>query len=191
MRFLLGVTMAGVGVLLLGIVIVVANGSSPPEPVVIVHGPDYNEPASTNIPAEQHEAPVPEAVSGNSSEDHTLHEDGRIYSVALIDATPEIPVGEKVFAQGRLENFDYASGMRSRPFAIVKDEQQPERTLLCAMTENEGAEVVSLYRAGEVVSVSGTYMATAGISGYPPMPILSDCRVAGSQNNVVRPDPNL
>jgi hypothetical protein len=53
MRFLLGVTVAGVGVLLLGIVIVVANGSSPPAPVVIVHGPDYNEPASTNIPAEQ------------------------------------------------------------------------------------------------------------------------------------------
>ena len=48
------------------------------------------------------------------------------------------------------------------------------------------AEVVSLYH-GEVVAVSGDYMGSTSLAGYPTMPILRNCRVAGPQHNVVRP----
>lgn len=107
--------------------------------------------------------------------------------VALIVGTPEIPVGVKLFAQGKVTIFDYASGMRSRPFVVLADEQQPSKTLLCGMMGDEGAQVFSLYHVGEVVAVSGEYMATTSLAGYPSMPLLRDCHVADAEENVVRP----
>jgi hypothetical protein len=138
-------------------------------------------------PSVQQEVISSAIAKRDGSEDIELREDGRVYSVALIVSTHEIPIGEKLFAQGRLESFDYPSGTPSRPFAIIQDEQQPGNTLLCAMTEEEGGEVVSLYHAGEVVAVSGEYMGSAGLGRYPAMPILRNCHVARPQNSVVRP----
>jgi hypothetical protein len=77
--------------------------------------------------------------------------------------------------------------MQSRPFAIIGDELQPNKMLMCAMREAEGAEVVSLYQVEEVVQVSGQYMGNLPIAGNPTMPILADCTVAGPTDKVVRP----
>ena len=190
MRFRLGLA-AAFGVLLVGIVVALASRSSPPDeteaPTSTI---SKNEAKPSPAPSEdstsaQHEA-TPAVVLPDRSEDHELREDGRVYSVALIVATPEIPVGAKLFAQGRVATFDYASGMRSRPFAVIADEQQPSKTLLCGMMGEEGMEVVSLYHVGEIVAVSGEYMATSSVSGYPAMPIVRDCHVAGPQSDVVR-----
>lgn len=189
-RFRVGIAAAVLGVLVLGIVIARANWASPPEPVVIVHGPDYNKPAPSTIPPAPSPqiATTPPAAMPDGSEDRALREDGRIYSVAFVTArVNDNFVGEKIFAQGRLETVDYASGMLSRPFAVIKDEQHSDKTLLCAMDAEEGAEVVRLYRRGEVVAVSGEYLATAALNSYLAMPILNGCRVAGPQDNVVRP----
>jgi hypothetical protein len=183
-RFRIGLAVTTLGLLVFVIAVVFANQSSSPEPP----RPTLDKPAEpAGRPSAETIAPAADVVSKENSEDRELREDGRVYSVALIAAAPEIPVGEKLFAQGKLENFDYASGMRSRPLAIIQDEQQPAKTLLCAMTADEGAEVISLYHVGEVVAVSGDYMGAAGISGYPAMPILSGCHMADAQNNVVRP----
>jgi hypothetical protein len=133
----------------------------------------------------------------SSAEDHNPHispnyfggnpvSDGRTYSVALIVAASDIPVGTQLFAQGRVVSFGYA-GMRSRPFAIIEDEQQPGKTLLCAMMADEGAEVLSLYHQGESVQVFGEYMGTLSLAGNPSMPTFSDCKVASPTDKVVRP----
>lgn len=191
-------------IILIVVVIVFGNWISrtePSGPAVIVHGPDYDKPANpasgkppavtlandtaTTLPNIQQEAPSVTATADT----HELREDGRVYSVALIVGTPEIPVGEKLLAQGRIDGFDYASGVRSRPFVLIKDEQETSKTMVCAMTENEVSDVVSLYRVGEVVAVSGEYIATSSINGYPSMPIIRDCHVAGRQENIVRPTP--
>lgn len=112
--------------------------------------------------------------------------DGRTYSVALIASYhPDIPVGTELFAQGTLTQFSWA-GIRSRQFAIIADEQQPGRTLFCAMMEDEAAEVLSLYHVREVVQVSGEYMGNFNLAGNPSAPVLSHCHVAGPTNNVVR-----
>lgn len=111
--------------------------------------------------------------------------DGRTYSVELIAAGPDIPIGTKIFSQGIVERFDYAD-IRSRPYAVVQDEQRRGKTLLCAMTPDEGEEVFSLYHLGEVVQVSGDYMGTLSLAGNPSMPILSGCRVADRTTSVVR-----
>lgn len=178
--FFRALAVVALGLLLFGIVLVVTNRNFSPEPSSADVAPTPNSVARPS-------AGTAEIVSKDSSVDHELREDGRVYSVALIAATSEIPVGEKLFAQGRLESFDYESGLRSRPLAIIQDVQQPTKTLVCAMTADEGAEVVSLYHVGEVVAVSGDYIATASLNGYPIMPIIRDCRLADSQNNVVRP----
>jgi hypothetical protein len=134
--------------------------------------------------------------SGGPPEERELHilpnyagenpvSDGRTYSVALIVAASEIPVGTQLFAQGRVASFGYAD-MRSRPFAVIQDEQEPRKTLLCAMMADEGAEVVSLYHQGEIVQVFGEYMGTLGLAGNPSMPTLSDCKVASPTDRVVR-----
>ena len=112
--------------------------------------------------------------------------DGRTYSVALIVAASDIPLETQLFAQGRVASFGYA-GMRSRPFAVIQDEQQPGKTLLCAMMADEGAQVVSLYHQGEIVQVSGSYMGILSLAGNPSMPTLSDCKVASPTDKVVRP----
>lgn len=143
----------------------------------------------------------PSAVtnSSRSSEDHETHilandaggnpvSDGRTYSVALVVSASEIPVGTELFAQGRVASFGYA-GMRSRPFAIMEDEQQPGKTLLCAMMPDEGAEVLSLYHQGESVQVFGKYMGILSLAGNPSMPTFSDCKVASPTDKVVRPAP--
>jgi hypothetical protein len=128
----------------------------------------------------------PSEEPNNESTDRGLREDGRVYSVALIVAAPEISPGAKLFAQGRVSSFDYAGGVRSRRFAIIEDEQQPGKMLMCAMPGGEGAEGFSLYHVGEVVAVSGEYLDTAGYNGYPRV-ALTDCHMAGRQNSVVRP----
>jgi TonB family protein len=144
----------------------------------------HTEPAAhENSAGERVASPV---VAQEAPRDHVPQEDGRVYSVALIVATPEIPPGAKLFAQGRVLSFDYADAMRSRRYAIIEDEQQPGKRLMCAMRGEEGAEVFSLYHAGEVVAVSGEYLDTAGYDGWPRA-ALTNCHVAGPQDNVVRP----
>jgi hypothetical protein len=49
---------------------------------------------------------------------------------------------------------------------------------------------MSLYHIGELVAVSGRYMATASLGGYPAMPLPRDCEVAGPVDNIVRPAPS-
>jgi TonB family protein len=84
-------------------------------------------------------------------------------------------------------SFGYAD-TRSRPFAVIQDEQEPSKTLLCAMmADDEGAEVVSLYHQGEIVQVFGEYMGTLGLAGNPSMPTLRDCKMASPTDRVVRP----
>jgi hypothetical protein len=111
--------------------------------------------------------------------------DGRTYSIALIAAS-EIPVGTELFAQGKIVSFGFAS-VRSRPFAVLEDEQQTEKMLLCAMGADEGAEVISLYHLHEAVQVYGEYMGILSIAGNPSMPTFSNCKVASPTDKVVRP----
>jgi hypothetical protein len=194
LRFRLGLAVTTVAMILIGIVAVLAkhSSSSATKPAVAATESTIEPKPS---PAPSREVPTPEQQGAASTaamplartEDHELHEDGRVYSVAVVAGTPEIPVGAKLFVQGRVVTFDCASGMRSRPFVIIEDEKQPRKTLLCGMTEDEGADVFSLYHVGEVVAVSGEYMATTTLAGYPTMPLFRDCHVAGPQNNVVRP----
>jgi hypothetical protein len=193
-RFL-GLAIATLALILIGIVAGFANHSSPHDtgPAGAVTA-STNEPKPSPAPREdsapgQHGATQTAAALEDNSEDHELHEDGRVYSVAVVAGTSEIPVGAKLFVQGRVSTFDYASGMRSRPFVIIEDEQQPRKTLLCGMTQDEGSEVFSLYHVGEIVAVSGEYIATASIDNYryPTMPLFARCEVADPQNNVVRP----
>jgi len=160
-----------------------------------------------NLVSKKHAAPVvqggfesePSSQSTRSAEpqDHELRltpdlsgtgaiEDGRTYSVALIVGTRDVLLGTQLFVQGKVERFGYA-GMRSRVFAVLSDEQQPDKNLLCAMKEDESAEVLSLYHVGEAVQATGEYMGNMSIAANPVMPVLSDCRVAGPQDNVVRP----
>ncbi len=137
------------------------------------------------------------ATDSTESTDHKLHlvpnfsgtgaiEDGRTYSVALINGTPDIPLSTQLFVQGRVARFGYA-GMRSRVFAILTDEQESEKSLLCAMRAEESAKVLSLYHVGESVQATGEYMGNMSLAGNPPMPVLSYCRVAGPRQDVVRP----
>jgi hypothetical protein len=109
--------------------------------------------------------------------------DGRTYSVALVAKATEF---SKLFVQGRIVRFGYA-GMSSRPFAVLEDEHQPDKLLLCAMMADEGAEAVSLYRVGEVVQAFGEYMGALSIPDSPGTPVLSDCKIASPTDNVVRP----
>ena len=111
--------------------------------------------------------------------------DGRTYSIALIAAS-EIPVGTELFAQGKIVSFGFAS-VRSRPFAVLEDEQQTGKMLLCAMGADEGAEVISLYHLHEAVQVYGEYMGILSIAGNPSMPTFSNCKVASPTDKVVRP----
>jgi TonB family protein len=189
-------------VVFLAIVCAIVLDRQPAQPVPIMKGPKYNELSSRqtepsaqavaveskpapDIPVSEPAAPEVAPTTSNDPDSHKVREDGRVYSVALIDAM-DMSVGTEVLAQGRVASFGYEA-MRSRPFAVIKDEQQPDKTLLCAMMEDEGVEVVSLYHVGEVVRVSGEYMGTLGLAGNPSMPILSNCQVAGPQHNVVRP----
>jgi hypothetical protein len=150
-------------------------------------GPVSNDIASANVETsshvENHEVKVsPNYFGGNPISD------GRTYSVALIAAASEIPVGTELFAQGRVVSFGYAS-IRSRPFVILEDEQQTGKMLLCAMAADEGAEVISLYHPREAVQVYGEYMGTLSIAGNPSMPTFSNCKVASPTDKVVRPEP--
>jgi len=191
-RVRLGLAAAALGVLLVGIIVMFANRSSPPDgsaaPTSTVSKNEVKPPPAPpeDATSAQHEAASPAVVLQDRSEDHELREDGRVYSVALIVATPEIPPGAKLFAQGRVLSFDYADAMRSWRYAIIADEQQPGKTLMCAMRGEEGVEVFSLYHVGEVVAVSGEYLDTAGYDGWPRV-ALTNCHVAGPQDNVVRP----
>lgn len=193
LRFRLGLAAAALGVLLLGIVVVFANRSVPPEgSPAVASALSTNElkptAAPEKPPSEQHEAALPAVPKEQApqEEDHKLREDSRVYSVALIVATSEIPPGAKLFAQGRVLSFDYADATRSWRYAIIEDEQQPGKTLMCALRGEEGVEVFSLYHVGEVVAVSGEYLDTAGYDGWPRV-ALTNCHVAGPQDNVVRP----
>lgn len=150
-------------------------------PVATVRAEDSPLPQGTVAPnSADNEVRLAPSNSGDS-----VVSDGRTYSVAPIAAAPEIPVGSKLFSQGRVERFGYA-GMRSRPYAVVGDERRRGETLLCAMTAEEGAEVFSLYHLGEVVQVSGDYMGNLSLGGNPSMSILSGCRVADPRTSVVR-----
>ena len=140
------------------------------KPTPIVDGLDYNKPVSRAV--------QPALPSSAASERQNFREDGRTYSVAIIVAT-DIPFDADVFAQGKIARFGYADGMRSRPFAVLEDEDQSSKTLLCAMKEDEGREVLSFYHVGEVVRIYGKSMGTG-------MAILTDCKVASPQSNVVR-----
>ena len=171
-----------------------------PQQAPIVKGPNYNEsskPARTlpeskpleSAPITNSTETAPEVATvpvSTAPENHIFREDGRIYSVALV-AEADIAVGAQVLAQGRLARFGYA-GMQSRLYAVLDDEQQPDKTLMCAMHEDEGAEVLSLYHVQEAVRVSGEYMGNLPIAGNAPMPIVSNCQVASGGDNVVRPD---
>jgi hypothetical protein len=95
-------------------------------------------------------------------------------------------VGTELFAQGKIVSFGFAS-VRSRPFAVLEDEQQTGKMLLCAMGADEGAEVISLYHPHEAVQVYGEFMGVLSVAGNPSMPTFSDCKVASPTDKVVRP----
>lgn len=127
--------------------------------------------------------PVMPATGDSAS--HGFPGNSRVYSVAQL-AESDIPVGTVVLVKGRIASFGYA-GTHSKPFAVIEDEQQTGKALLCAMTENEGAEASSFYRVGEAVRVSGQYFGTSSIGGKPPMPSLYGCQMAGPQKDAVEP----
>lgn len=138
-----------------------------------------------------------ETGQGRSTDDLQFREDGRVYSVGLVVdavASDAVLVGAKVVAQGRIARFGYADtkyGAHGKGlFAVVQDEQQRAKVLMCSIRgEEEAAEVTSLYHAGDVVGVAGEYLFNASIAGQPPMPILYDCLMAGPQKEVVRASP--
>jgi hypothetical protein len=204
-RVRLGVTAAALGLLLLGIVVLFANWTSPPEPsrpVLIVHGPDYDKPAiqrsakgSEATPAytaprdsssEQHESASSVEVLHDSSEDHELHlipnlfghgviSDTRTYSVALI-------ADYRGYLPRGTELFMQGRLLTFGPgFADLVDEQHNNKHLLCYMTEDEFDEVIHLYHIGEAVQVVGEY------AGRYNAPVFNHCRVASPTDNVVRP----
>jgi hypothetical protein len=194
------------GLMLAGLAALIAITFSSPatnesaKPAVIVDGPNYDKPRSADSrqPSSTNQASQDaDADAASHSTDHQLRlmpnlsgegatEDGRVYSVALIAATPDIPITTKLFAQGRITRFGFTN-TQSRPFVLIEDDQQSDKTLLCAMTEDEGAEVVSLYHVAESVEVSGDYMGNLSLAGNPVMPTLSQCQVASSRDDVVRP----
>jgi hypothetical protein len=187
------------------VALVTGTKQQPPELAPIVKGPQYNE-VPISVPTIPESVVAPNAISPSApserspvsasapamitdeSAEHTFREDGRVYSVALIAAT-HLSIEAEVLAQGKIAYFGYA-GIQSRPFAVISDEKQITIRLMCAMTEDEGIEVASLYRPGEAVRVSGEYMGTASLAGNPSMPIISRCQVAGPQDNVIRPAEN-
>jgi hypothetical protein len=194
-RVVLGLMLAGLAVL---IVFSLLPTKESAEPAVIAHSLSYDKPSradsrqttSTNQASQDTDA-------ASHSTDHQLRlmpnlsgegatEDGRVYSVALIAATSNIPITTELLAQGRITRFGFAN-MQSRPFVVIEDEQQPGKTLLCAMAEDEGAEVVSLYHVADSVEVSGDYMGNLSLADNPAMPILSHCQVAGPRDDVLRP----
>ena len=165
------------------------NQTTEQQPTTLSQGLDYNNP--------QNGASRDASSDSTEPADHKLRlvpnffgtgaiEDGRTYSVALINDTPDIPLSTELIVQGRVERFGSA-GMRSRVFAILTDEQESEKSLLCAMREEESAEVLSLYHVGESVQAVGEYMGNMSLAGNPPVPVFSYCRVSGPQENVVRP----
>jgi len=194
------------GLMLASLIVVVS--ALPPhshEPAPIVEGPDYNKPRSTYSDnalrtSTDPTSPVAEGETGSAAShptDHQLRlvpsfsgvgaiEDGRVYSVALIVAASDIPPNTQLLAQGKVSRFGYA-GVQSRPFAVLEDEQQSGKMLLCAMKEDDGREALSLYHVGEPVRVSGDYMGNVSLADNPAMPVLSNCQMAGPQNDVVRP----
>jgi TonB family protein len=154
------------------------------EPEFVFRFADVREASDREVTNTAATLPAPPEVTSTTRDDpesQKLLADGRVYSVALVVGT-DVSLGTEVLAQGKVARFGY-QGMRSRPFAVIEDEQQPGKTLLCAMKGEEGAEVVSLYHVGELVRVSGEYM---GIFDFAGMPVLSNCKVAGPQSNVVR-----
>jgi len=171
----------------------------------IIKGPDYNEVSTSKVPPEarkenataagQQQASA-NAVSTAVATDQEIRwqqspfstnivSDGRTYSVAMVVRTPNIPLGVTLFSQGKILRFGYAS-MESRKFAVIGDEYETDKTLLCAMMEDEGTEAFSLYHAGEVVQASGEYMGNLPLAGNPSMPIFSHCQVADGRTKVVR-----
>jgi hypothetical protein len=164
-------------------------------------GAQYRESASSAPPPA-----VPAAAENQAyaALPNSYVNDARTYSVSLIAAAPDISAGTELLAQGRVASFGYA-GARSRPFVVIEDEQQPGKMLFCGMMADEGAEVISLYRQGELVQVAGEYMGTfgladrVGVSSFelknasglrdPSTPLLSNCTVAGPTDKVVLPSP--
>ena len=177
----------GLVVVVLVILVAVFSNKSDDKPTptsITDNGPVSSAIAPANVETashvESHELKVsPNYFGGNPISD------GRTYSVALIAAS-EIPVGTELFAQGKIVSFGFAS-VRSRPFAVLEDEQQTGKMLLCAMGADEGAEVISLYHLREAVQVYGEYMGVLSIAGNPSMPTFSNCKMASPTEKVVRP----
>lgn len=191
------------GLVLAAVILVIVAGSvtqndESSQRAVIVNGPDYNEPLQGSSERTVKQSSPSALVSGSQdSTEHQLRlmpnfsgdgasEDGRVYSVALIAGTRDIPLGTELLAQGKITRFDYAE-MQSRPYAVIGDEQQSDKALMCAINEDEGTEVMSLFHVGELVAVTGNYMGSFPVARNPVMPVLRDCKVADAQNNVVRP----
>jgi hypothetical protein len=169
-------------VLIVAVIISVSNN----EPSTSFAPTSNNDTAPTEPASPQKQATVAheQPVTASTCSD-VAASSGRIYDVASVNTCQaEIPLSSvKLFVQGRIARFGYAD-MQSRPFAVIEDQQQSSKTLLCGMQPDEGSEVMSLYHIGEVVQVSGDYMGVGPIAGNLSMPLLSDCTVASSTDNV-------
>jgi hypothetical protein len=194
------ITIAACGVAALAVIILFVQ-STKTVPAPVANGTPYAKPETMAAPRtyEPRRTALPNAEAPKvahkdddsdrnplpSALDNKIVEDGRTYSVALVAASRDIPIGTQIFAQGIIVRFGYAS-VRSRPYAILRDEDERDRTVLCAMTADEGEEVISLYHIGETVQLTGEYMGTAPVAGNESMPMFSGCRIASPTNNVVR-----
>jgi TonB family protein len=181
------VTVAG-GVLVLLLVAgaYVAKRPNKSVPAEIVDGPTYLSPENrpTTAPSDK-----PSTHKEDTADDRELHlvanlfgggatSDGRTYSVALIAAYQgKIPPRTALFVQGVIV------GKVGPRFISIRDEQDPQKTLLCGMTAEEFDDSSFLFQAGDRVQAYGIYALTA--SGIPA---LQDCRLASPTDHVVRPE---
>ena len=146
--------------------------------------PDNIPSISTSIPTKE---PSP---SKSPTDDHELHllpnffgrgaiSDGRTYSIALIASYQDsIPPNTDLLFQGII------LGQIGNNVIALRDEESPEKTLVCGMTPEEFQDVNYLYPIGSRVRVFGTYEnATAGI------PLLQKCTFSDpiDKDKVVRP----
>ncbi len=180
-----------VGFLVLAALLVgILMGRGRPDlPAPVFKGPDYNEAPRRGSAVAEAANPAPlSPFTESHTDDHQLRllpspsgiaaiSDGRTYSVAVIAKyAHDIPTDTELFAQGNLAAFEFAE-------AFVQDEEEADKNLVCLMSEDESAQVKSLYHVGEAVQVMGNYAATTTDN----MPIIRNCHVAGPTSDVVRP----
>jgi hypothetical protein len=148
-----------VGVAALAVtVLFISLADSKTGPANVVNSPLYREAeapgAHTTVETKHVALPTAEApkveqenaADSPSGLDNKIAEDGRTYSVALVAASPDIPVGAQIFAQGDIVRFGYAN-VRSRPYAILADEFERDRNcFVCDGTRRGRGSLLPLPR---------------------------------------------